>query len=339
MRDTSALAMSHFQQAAVFYQQARYVEAIQYYLSGLEHDKSRYHIYADLAKAYEMVGKWEQALACLDIAFQLCPDSPTIIRRQARIREEKKFYEKLVAETDLFDHPSTKFIRTLQNKDLEIPQRTVEDEFLKLTVEPPFMPRTLWHICQLIVKTYKEVGTKFDCFPNRRILISIINSYDTSAQTDLPSWAGGCYDGHITIKYCADGEPELGVLLTLIRHEWTHLLVDHLTHGSCPVWLNEGLAQTIARPLFSYEKHVLQQADKESTLPTLSELNQPLSDFSTSRRKIAYLHSAAIVSAMIDVGGFHSIRKLLRKIDNGMPVEIAMKRIYGRGIIRRVTDI
>ena len=332
MSDSKTLAMSHFQQAAACYQQARYVEAIQNYLSGIKLDKSHFHIYADLAKAYEMVGRWDQALSYLDIALQLCPDSPTVHRRLSRISEEKTYYQQIIANEALKVDPPPEFINILEDKDLESPQSVVEDKFFKLSVEPALMPKTLWYICQLIVKTYKEVGSKLDCFPDGQISISIINSVNAPLQIDMPSWASGCYNGHILLKYCADGEPELGVLWTLIRHEWTHLLVDMLTDGNCPIWLNEGLAQAIARPLLSFEKLALEQADQNGILPTYNELSQPF-NHSASERKIAYLQSAAIVSSLIDDSGFHSIRNLLQLIRNDTPIDIALQLIYNKCVI------
>ncbi len=329
MRDTSALALSYFQQAATCYQQARYVESIQHYLSGLRYDKSRSHIYADLAKAYEMVGKWEQALVYLDIALELCPDSPTVLRRKARINEEKEYYQALIRESRLVDDLPSDFT----SKNLLRPQNVIERQFFKLTVQPAVSPETVWYICQLIEKTHSEVGILLDCYPRHPISISIINTHDAARQTDIPKWASGRYDGHIHLNYCADGEPELGVLYALIRHEWTHLLVDILTHGNCPIWLNEGLAQTVARPLLSFEKLALQQAAKNGTLPTLSELSQPFTELSTSERKIAYLHSAAIVATLIDDGGFRSIRQLLCHLGDNTPIETAMRQTYKKRVI------
>jgi len=333
VRDPSSIALSYFQQAAACYQQARYVESIQHYLSGLRYDQSRYHIYADLAKAYEMVGKWEQALAYLDTALQLCPDSPTVLRRKARINEEKEYYQTLIHQIELVDEPPSNFSSTLKSKNLPQPQNIVEHPFFILTVQPVVAPKTLWYICQLIEKTYNKVGTQLDCFPSDQISISIINTHDAPMLTHVPKWAGGHYDGQIHLNYCADGEPELGVLYTLIRHEWTHLLVDLITHGNCPIWLNEGLAQTIARPLLSFEKLALQQVDENGTLPTLSELSQPFNQLSTSERKIAYLHSAAIVAILINEGGYPSIRQLLCLLGNDTPIETAMRQIYKENVI------
>ena len=333
MRDKSSLALSYFQQAATCYQQTRYVESIQHYLSGLRYDQSRYHIYADLAKAYEMVGKWEQALAYLDIALQLCPDSPTVLRRKARINEEKEYYQTLIRESQLVDDLPSDFTPTLKLENLPHPRNTIEHQFFKLTVQPVVAPKTVWYIYQLVEKTYNKVGIQLSCYPSDQISISIVNTYDGLINTHVPKWASGCYDGHIHLNYCADGEPELGILYALIRHEWTHLLVDLLTHGNCPIWLNEGLAQTIARPLLSFEKLALQQADKNGTLPTLSELNQPFTELSASERKIAYLQSAAIVAALIDEGGYPSIRQLLCLLGNGTPTETAMQQTYKKCVI------
>ena len=333
MRDKSSLALSYFQQAATCYQQTRYVESIQHYLLGLRYDQSRYHIYADLAKAYEMVGKWEQALVYLDTALQLCPDSPAVLRRRARINEEKEYYQSLIRESQLVDEPPSNFSPTLESKNLPQSQNVIEHQFFILAVQPVVAPKTLWYICQLIEKTYNEVGTQLDSFPSDQISISIINTHDAPVPAPVPKWASGQYDGQIHLTYCADGEPELGVLYTLIRHEWTHLLVDLITHGNCPIWLNEGLAQTIARPLLSFEKLALQQADKNGTLPTLSELHQPFTELSTSERKIAYLHSAAIVAALIDEGGYPSIRQLLCLLGNGTPIKTAMRQTYKKNAI------
>ena len=143
----------------------------------------------------------------------------------------------------------------------------------------------------------------------------------------------GAYDGHIQLHYCTDDEPELGVLYVLLRHEWTHLLVDLLTNGNCPIWLNEGLAQTIARPLLSFEKLSLQQASKDCTLPTMSELSQPYTELPASQRKIAYLQSAAIVADLIDESGYSSIRQLLSLLGNGTSIETAVQQTYNNSLI------
>ena len=334
MQNPSSLSLPYFQQAATYFQNARYVESIQHYLMGLKYDKCRDYIYADIAKAYEMIGNWEQALTYLDVALQLSPNSTTALRRKARICEEKRFYESIISEIDLNNSPSPEFAQTIHSDDKHPSRTEVEHRFFKLSLEPAVLPQTLWNICQLIDKTYTDVGTYLDCFPSGQVPISIRNTHNVTPEVHLPQWAGGAYDGHIHLNYCSDGEPELGVLYTLFRHEWTHLLVDIRTQGNCPAWLNEGLAQSIARPLFTFEKSSLQQAEKDNLLPTLKELDKPITELTNSQRKIWYLQSAVIVADFIAKGGFRSIQKLLSLLGNGIPITPALQKTYSVDVSR-----
>ncbi len=328
MKKPSSRAISYFQQAATYFQNARYVESIQHYLMGLKYDKGRHYVYADIAKAYEMIGNWEQALVNINVALQLSPNSTTALRRKVRITEEKIYYESIVSELDLNNNPPSDFANTIHVDNKTTSRTEVEFGIFKLYLEPGVLLHTLWNICQLIDKTYIDVGTYLDCFPSQQVSISIVNTHSVSSREYLPQWAGGAYDGQIHLQYCTDEEPELGVLYTLFRHEWTHLLIDILTRGNCPEWLNEGLAQTIARPLFTFEKRSLDQAKKDNSLPTLIELDKPIAELTNSQRKIWYLQSAAIVADMIDKGGFSSIQKLLSLLGNGIPITAALHATY-----------
>lgn len=329
-RYITSLALSYFQHAAICYGQAYYVESIRYYLAGLKLDVSRQpYIYADLAKAYEMVGQWDRALAYLEIALRLCPDSPTVLRRKARILEEKECYAALICERDLQEPPSQAFLDRLQRENAESSVPVITEEFFTLTWDSAMHSQTVWNICQLIHRTYVEVGEMLGCYPTDAVSISLTNTNGSgAAQRALPKWASGCYDGSIHVAYCADGEPVLSILYTLIRHEWVHLLIHHLVQDRCPVWLNEGLAQNIARPMFPSERLYLQQAARKGRLFSFFGLSKPFSHFSTKQRKLAYIQSAAIVEFLIQQFGFPSIRQLLHRLSDGTPAETAIEQTF-----------
>lgn len=333
VRKKSSLALSYFQQAATCYRETRYVESIQNYLLGLEYDTSRYYIYADLAKAYEMVGQWDQALSSLDHALRLCPNSSTIKRRKSRITEEQKYYQSIIEQLDLIREPPTNFSPILQSDKCTRSQLEFNTTAYKLIVEPAIDSTIFWYIYQLIELTYNEIGSYLNLYPDEKIKITITNTYGAQLHADVPNWVSGVYNGEIHIFYCSDGEPELGIIYTLFRHEWTHYLVDLMTNGNCPIWLNEGLAQVISRPLMSFEKQSLVQADKNGILPTLSDLNRPFSEMSSSDRKIAYLQSAAVVSDMIDKTDYKSIQNLLQQLGNRVPIETALEQTFGETCI------
>ena len=334
IRHTNSLALSHFQQATLSYKQACYVESIQHYLAGLKLGAAQHHyIYADLAKAYEMVGEWDMALACLDISLRLCPESPTALRRKARILNEKACYNTLIRLDDFKEPPPRKFLKQLQENTTKFSKQVVNSEFFSLTCHSEINSQTVWNICRLIYRTYSELGEMLACYPTSPVSISIENTNGAArSQHSLPKWASGCYDGTIRLAYCTTGEPVLSILYALLRHEWVHLLVHHLTHGRCPAWLDEGLAQSVARPMFQSERLDLQQAAQMERLLPLALLSTPFSQLSSKCRKLAYIQSAAIAEFLIQQFGFPKICKLLHQLGNGTPIEIAIEQVFERSL-------
>ena len=331
LRHTNSLALSHFRQATVSYGQACYVEAIQHYLAGLKLGAAQYHyIYADLAKAYEMVGEWDTALACLDTALRLCPDSPTALRRKARILDEKTCYDALGCLDDLQKPPPQEFLERLQLDATVPPKYIINSEFFSLTCHSAMHSQTVWNLCRLIHRTYGELGEMFGYYPLSPVPISITNTNGTElSQRSLPNWASGCYDGSIRLVYCAVSEPVLSILYALLRHEWVHLLSHHLTNGRCPIWLDEGLAQSVARPMFQSERLNLRQAVQTKQLLPFAALSEPFSQLPAKHRKLAYIQSTAIVEYLIQQFGLPKIRVLLHQLGNDIPIETAIEQSFG----------
>lgn len=361
MRYTASPARSHFQRAALCYQQARYVEAIHHYLAGLKFDMTRHHIYADLAKAYEMVGEWDRALTYLDIALRLCPDSPTALRRKARLLQEKRGFDALIGESGILHRPelpSREFLNCLEKDRDErrgscfvlqeasseygsstMPRHTYWRADLgrfALACDAAMSAQTVWYISQLMRRTSTEVGKLLRFYPTNPVSITITNTggISTAPQSPLPRWASGCYDGQIRLTYCAEaGEPVLSILYALLRHEWVHLLIHRQLQHPCPRWLDEGLAQHIARPMFPYERHCLQQAVENGYLHSFAVLNRPFSHLPAKQRKLAYLQSQAIVEYLVQQFGFAEIRQLLRRLNDGVPIEMALAQTFRKKLV------
>ena len=358
MRHTVSPALSHFQRAAFCYQQTRYVEAIRHYLAGLKFDMTRHHIYADLAKAYEMVGEWDRALSYLDIALRLSPDSPTALRRKARLLQEKQGFDALIRESGILhrpEFPNREFLNRLEKDGTEAPKpcpvlqeasseygqsenrrhtywRADMGRFI-LICDAAMSAQTVWYISQLVRRTSTEVGKLLRFYPTTPVVITITNTggISTAPQNPLPRWASGCYDGQIRLTYRAEaGEPVLGILYALLRHEWTHLLIHRTLQHPCPRWLDEGLAQHIARPMFPYERHCLQQAVENEYLLPFAALNQPFGCLPAKQRKLAYLQSVAIVEYLIKQFSFAGIRQLLCHLNDNVPIELAVVRTFDK---------
>ena len=344
-------ALAYFNRAASLYRQVCYDQAIEYYLAGLEIDPMCVEAYADLAKAYEKLGCWNQAIESLETALRLRPGYPTALRRKERILEEKSVYDNLTDELNL----------ALDGNDQHQPSNsaqrsspTIEHEFFTLTGGRTIPQDVLFVVSQIIEHTYHEVGKVLQCHPQHKVPVFIedVKPMDTSqiatpvysttspvevgnhtlfSDTSLPHWAVACYDnGSIRLTYRPYSDSSIGVLYAVIRHEWTHLLVNLLSKGRCPNWLDEGLAQFIARPLMNSEKTRLQQASRDKHLLPLHLLQKPFRNLPEKQRRLAYLQSYAITKYLIQQFGFVALRDVLKHLGDGEPTDTAFQEVFGK---------
>lgn len=338
-------AFAYFNRAANFYQQVCYAQAIQCYLAGLEIDPMCVEAYADLAKAYEKLGCWNQAIESLDAALRLRPGYPTALRRKQRILEEKHVYDGLTHELSLAldaanQHQPTDTVQVEHSRNgAGIPK--IEHEFFTLTGGHTIPQNLLLVVSQIVEHTYHEVGKVFKCYPQHKVpvFIEAANQVDTSqaanhtlfSDSSLPQWAVACYEnGSIRLTYRPYSDSSLGVLYAVIRHEWTHLLVDLLAKGRCPKWLDEGLAQFMARPLINSEKTRLQQAGRDKHLLPLHVLQKPFQDLPGEQRRLAYLQSYAIANYLIQQFGFTALRDILKHLGDGASTDTAFQEVFGK---------
>ncbi len=351
-------AFTHFNRAAHLYRQVHYAQAVQYYLAGLEIDPMCVEAYADLAKAYEKLGCWNQAIESLETALRLRPGYPTALRRKERILEEKSVYDSLTDELNIvFDatgqHQPTDAGRVEHSRNGGgIPK--IEHEFFTLTGGRTIPQNVLSVVSQIVEHTYHEVGKVFQCYPQHKVPVSIqaVKQMDTTqaanpldsttslvevtnhalfSDASLPQWAVACYDnGSIRLTYRPYSDSSIGVLYAVVRHEWAHLLVDLLSKGRCPNWLDEGLAQFVARPLMNSEKTQLQQASRDGNLLPLHLLQKPFHHLPEKQRRLAYLQSYAITKYLIQQFNFAALRDVLKHLGGDKSTDTAFQEVFGR---------
>ena len=344
-------AFAHFNRAANLYRQVCYAQAIEYYLAGLEIDPMCVEAYADLAKAYEKLGCWNQAIESLEAALRLRPGDPTALRRKERILEEKSIYDNLTDELNL----------ALDAADQQQPtdavrrsRTTIEHEFFTLTGGRTIPQNVLSVVSQIVEHTYHEVGKVFQCYPQHKVPVSIhsakqmdttqaanpldsttslveVTNHALFSDTSLPQWAVACYDnGSIRLTYRPYSDSSIGVLYAVVRHEWAHLLIDLLASGQCPNWLDEGLAQFVARPLMNSEKTRLQQASRDKHLLPLCLLQKPFWTLPEKQRGLAYLQSYAVTKYLIQQFGFAAIRDVLKHLGDEKLTDTAFQEVFGK---------
>ncbi len=329
------VAGTHFNRATDCFQHGRYAEAIRHYQTGLEIDATRAEIYADLSKSYEMVGRWDDALNCLNRALELSPDHPTVLRRRERIQEEKQVYEALLHGCNLDPEPPEDLL--VESTDAGSCPRIRRERFV-LECDDTISLNTSWCLCQLIEQTSRELGELLQCYPTREVSV-VLEDVELRNEVEIQEHAPANftfslpgvsdYEGHIRLVISIYEEPNPELLLALIRHEWVHLLVDILAHRRCPAWFNEGLAQILARPLMKFERTRLQQAYHKCQFLQVDELQQQFGNMPPNRRRLAYLQSTGFVEYLIHEHGFSKICDFLRSIGNSVTPEVAFQQIFG----------
>lgn len=338
-------AFAYFNNAVHFYQQRCYARAIRWYRAGLEIDPMCVEAYADLAKAYEKLGYWDQAVESLEAALKLRPGYPTALRRKQRILKEKRVYDSLTDELNLAldatDRHQVTGVVQLEHAQNGEGGPTIEHEFFTLTGGSTIPQGLLLAVSRIIEHTYHEIGKVFRCYPqhNVPVFIEAANLVDTSQITDrtlvsgasLPQWAVACYDkGSIRLIYRPYSDSSMGILYAIIRHEWTHLLVDLLAKGRCPRWLDEGLAQFMAHPLMDTEEACLKQANGDEHFLAFHSLQKSFQHLQERQYRLTYLQSYTITKYLIQQFSFSALRDVLGYLSGGESVDTAFQKVFGK---------
>jgi hypothetical protein len=310
-------ANAYFNMGAICFRQHQYEEAIRHYKAGLEITPQNVSAYADLGKTYEMLGKWDEALECLNNALDLNPNHEAAQRRTRRILAEKHKYG------IIWEHAKSVIESISGSDNINV---TAIERFV-VNFDKEVSEETQATICRLLVGIYTELGSKFDYYPQQNIEVFVFHTLpQKEPQLLLPQWATGRYDGSIAVLWREPHKADLGLLYVVLRHEYVHLLVNMLTNGQCPTWLNEGLAGYYARELLNSEKEILLQIVEQNRYIPLKYLEHSFNHLNKSQIRLAYMESCSTGEFMVETYGMMKLKKLLHLL--GMDKSFNESLIY-----------
>ncbi len=197
-----------------------------------------------------------------------------------------------------------------------------EDDFVSLvkgeiSINFHIKQRTLdiENVFRTIRRAQKIVIKKFG-YDLNKIDIDIYDSkeemrQDGRSRSRYASWIAGIYDGKIrVISEKNDDEPE--ALYIILTHEIIHLAIDEMSKGSCPYWLDEGLAVYLSQELSDeYNEKLVNAVKKDSFLP-FETLENPLpSDTEEKIRQLAYAQCASLVGYIIETYKWDTIQSII----------------------------
>ncbi len=189
-------------------------------------------------------------------------------------------------------------------------------------VDPPLSRA----VVSFLEKEFWRLAGDFDHAPRRPITVVLYPSREFREVTLAPETVGGLYDGKIRVPL--GGLKRLDpVAKSLLTHELTHAVVHSKTHGHCPRWLHEGLAQ------WSEGRRI-----SRSDASKISQQLEGGDPAAWEQRGFSYPIALSLTRYLESRRGFTVLVDLLERIGEGENLDTALENLYGDtypGLCRR----
>lgn len=181
---------------------------------------------------------------------------------------------------------------------------------------------------------YKPVTTALNYTPKDKSLLIIYP--DREAMKKAYGWDGGLnamgfyWGGVIQIlspkAWMKSQSVEEFITAGPLTHEYTHLVLDHLTRGNYSRWFTEGLAQYMEYKVNGYE-WLTANNGLNGTLYGVKELDEHFDDL--PNQALAYRQSLAAVRYIAEVHGDAKLEQVLSCLKSGQKVNKAIEKTLG----------
>jgi hypothetical protein len=171
------------------------------------------------------------------------------------------------------------------------------------------------NIFRTVKRAQKIIKDKFD-HNVEKIEIGIYDSKEELRQegrskSRYASWIAGIYDGKVRVITEKEGD-ELEALYIILTHEIIHLAIDEMSKGSCPFWIDEGLAVYLSQELSGeYRERLVDAVEKDSFLPFETIENPLPADTEENIRQLAYAQCTSLVGYIIEIYKWDTIQSII----------------------------
>ena len=171
---------------------------------------------------------------------------------------------------------------------------------------------------------YNSLVNELGVAPRQTISVSLYTTQSFFDVTQSPGWSGAVYDGKLRIP--VDGLTGVtSDLSRVLKHELTHAFINQITHGRCPQWLNEGVAQALEPKNTSSVGRQMAQLYSDRRQIPLNELEGSWMGFSNGQAYVAYYEGLAAVEYIRNTYGMGDIQRILQRLGDGSTSEAALR--------------
>lgn len=193
-------------------------------------------------------------------------------------------------------------------------------------------------ILATLESAYDDLSSQLGVSPRENISVFLFTNQAFFDVTQAPSWSAAVNDGklRIPIQGVETVTPELARVL---KHELAHSFINQIAHGRCPQWLHEGIAQVVEpRTVAGAGPQLARLFTAEREIP-LNVLEGSFVRFSQSEASLAYAESLAAAEYIHESYGMADLRRILERIGEGNPTEVALRSVIHSDYGHLQTDI
>ncbi|MFB3915376.1 MAG: tetratricopeptide repeat protein [Terriglobales bacterium] len=329
---------------------AAYFEAARYELEQNDYDSARKYLRQSLKFAPDhpsliglyvvllmQAGKYDEAVRQAEHMTRLAPNSADSMRllglayyNADRLADAIRAWERAqqIQPTEAVQQYLAKAQR----------EARVEDSFTELQSphfslrfegrQPGFALRS--DLLRTLERQYNELSRELGFAPQANITVFLYTDKQFFDVTQAPSWANGLNDGKLRIPV-ADVSGMTPGLEHVLKHELSHSFVHFRTHGRCPRWLDEGIAQMVeGRTASSYREELGQMFASGKQLP-LPALEYSFIRFNREQAVAAYVESLAATEFIRSKYGMTGLQRMLQLISERESGEAALRAITQSG--------
>ena len=166
-------------------------------------------------------------------------------------------------------------------------------------------------------------------FPQSRTTVLLYSKSDFKKATLAQSWIGGLYDGKIRLPV-NDFENQRAAIIRTAQHEYTHRVLAEMA-PSCPIWVNEGLAEWFEDGGSGSHSDILALVKAGQEPPSFSAMPKSFaSQTNVTLVRIQYAASQSFMAFLRQRYGLGAIRSFVLALGRNEDLDLALKKNFGR---------
>jgi hypothetical protein len=185
-------------------------------------------------------------------------------------------------------------------------------------------------LAESLSQTHAKFSTLLGPLPSFEATVHLMEEESFYRETRAPRWTNALYyKQRITIPVSLNEPINYDNMIRSVRHEYTHAIVNSLSGGKCPGWLDEGLAQWAEGDENPALKPALAHWLGRHEPVSLSILQGGYTKLDMSLVAAAYAQSLYITRVVINTFGFSVMRRYFDGLRSGTDKKSAFARHFG----------